>query len=159
MQDLYDYAIRLETEGEKFFRDAAAGSAHEGPKFLFDMLAEAKAGYRRTYETMKQQIPLRATKKASANRAPGEPIFRKSGCVVPRGEIEIYRTAQELERKTAAFYRSKAGEVKGQPLERAFLRVAGEEEQHCILLDNFADFISQPANWLENAEWYHLEDY
>jgi len=27
------------------------------------------------------------------------------------------------------------------------------------LLENIIDFISRPRNWLENAEWHHLDKY
>jgi hypothetical protein len=37
--------------------------------------------------------------------------------------------------------------------------VAGEEHKHYLLLERIIDFVSRPEQWLEDAEFYHLEDY
>lgn len=34
-----------------------------------------------------------------------------------------------------------------------------EEKKHYFLLDNIIEFVSRPEQWLENAEFYHLEEY
>ncbi len=39
-----------------------------------------------------------------------------------------------------------------------FLKLAEEEKNHCVLLENIIGFVSQPADWLENPEWYHLDE-
>jgi rubrerythrin len=40
-----------------------------------------------------------------------------------------------------------------------FLQIAEEEKKHYWILENILNFISRPQNWLENAEWYHLDEY
>ena len=39
-----------------------------------------------------------------------------------------------------------------------FQELAEEEKKHCVLLENIIGFVSQPADWLENPEWYHLDE-
>jgi len=39
---------------------------------------------------------------------------------------------------------------------------AYEAKDECrtkLLLNNAINFINRPESWLENAEWYHLEEY
>ncbi len=32
---------------------------------------------------------------------------------------------------------------------------------HCEIIDSIIEFVSRPVdgNWLENAEWFHTDDY
>jgi rubrerythrin len=41
------------------------------------------------------------------------------------------------------------------------LRLAGEEDRHCRIMENIVAFVArpEPGNWLENAEWHHLDEY
>jgi hypothetical protein len=36
-----------------------------------------------------------------------------------------------------------------------------EEDKHLRIMENIVEFVSrpEPGNWLENAEWHHLETY
>ncbi len=74
-------------------------------------------------------------------------------------DIGLYQKALEIEKATEAFYLEKAEELKGQPQERIFRQIAEEEKKHFFLLQNIIDFVSRPEGWLENAEWYHLDEY
>jgi rubrerythrin len=87
-------------------------------------------------------------------------IREREGAAGPRSsEVELYRKALELERKSWEFYGS-AAELAASPLEKLnFERVAVEERRHYRIVEGIIDFVSRPEQWLENAEWYHLEDY
>jgi rubrerythrin len=75
------------------------------------------------------------------------------------GQKELYRKAQDIEKKSRDFYTEKASEVKQEYQKDIFLKLAEEEKKHYFLLENIIEFVSRPETWLENAEWYHLEDY
>jgi len=40
-----------------------------------------------------------------------------------------------------------------------FLKITEEEQRHFNILETIIDMVSRPQTWLENPEWYHLEDY
>lgn len=69
------------------------------------------------------------------------------------------KKAQEIEKKSQIFYLEKADEVNNPSQKEIFLKIADEEKKHYFILENILDFVSRPQNWLENAEWYHLEEY
>jgi rubrerythrin len=74
-------------------------------------------------------------------------------------QVEVYSQAQELEQKSRAFYTEKAEEV-ADPSHRALLlKLADEERRHYFLLDHVIEFINRPRNWIEDAEFNHLEAY
>lgn len=73
-------------------------------------------------------------------------------------EVDLYRKAQEIEQKTRDFYREKSGEVNGGQRE-ILLKIANEEQKHFDILENIIQMVLRPETWLENAEWYRLEEY
>ena len=40
-----------------------------------------------------------------------------------------------------------------------FQMIFKEEQRHAKVLESVIEFVSSPEKWLENAEWYHLEEY
>ncbi|OHB45975.1 MAG: hypothetical protein A2094_00360 [Planctomycetes bacterium GWE2_41_14] len=73
--------------------------------------------------------------------------------------IGLYKKAQETEKKSQIFYLEKADEVNIPSQREIFLKIAEEENKHYFILENIINFVSRPQTWLENAEWYHLEEY
>jgi rubrerythrin len=73
-------------------------------------------------------------------------------------EIELYKKALEIEQQSRDFYLEKADEV-AEAQKEIFLELADEEKKHFFLIENIIDFVSRPERWLENAEFYHLEEY
>ncbi len=74
-------------------------------------------------------------------------------------QIELYKKAQEIEKKSWDFYLEKGGEVNDPLQKEIFLKVADEEKNHYFILETIIDFVSRPQQWLEDPEWYHLEEY
>ncbi|MFA5252189.1 MAG: ferritin family protein, partial [Phycisphaerae bacterium] len=74
-------------------------------------------------------------------------------------QIELYRQAMKLEKQSEDFYLDCADKTKDARQKQLFLQLASEEKKHCYLLENIVDFVSRPRSWLENAEFFHLEDY
>ena len=160
--DVYDYAMQLERDGEHYYREAASGSPHEGLKKVFTMLADAEVVHFNVFKGMKEHEPGELPEASLLTDVKN--IFKamkEEGGLegVNDSQIELYRKAQEIEKQTEDFYLSKAPLAAG-PVEReTFLRVAAEEHKHYLLLERMVDFVSRPEQWLENAEFYHLEEY
>ncbi len=159
--NIYEYAIRLETEGEEFYRRAAGKTMHKGIRNILTMLADGKARHRTVFEHMKRREPwavvdarLLPSARMVFEGIEGDPFEH-----IEVSEIETYGAAQAMEERSIAFFLEKAREMEGKPQAVAFRKVADEEQRHYFLLSNLIDFVSRPQTWLENAEWYHLDDY
>ena len=74
-------------------------------------------------------------------------------------QIELYKKAQNIEKQSENFYLQKANEIPDEYQKELFQKLAEEEKKHYFLLDNIIEFVSRPKQWLENAEWYHLDEY
>jgi rubrerythrin len=76
-------------------------------------------------------------------------------------DLDAYRKAMAIEEKSRKFYQDKAAETGDKEEKQIFLRLAGEEQKHFRIMGNIVEFVSrpEPGNWLENAEWHHLDEY
>ena len=73
-------------------------------------------------------------------------------------QVEFYKEALEVETNSEKFYLERADEEKDPHNKQIFLTLAKEEKSHCILLENLVNLVSQPDTWVENPEWYHVEE-
>ena len=160
--DVYDYAMQLEKDGENYYREAARRSQHKGLTGILTMLADAEVVHYGVFKRMKEHEPWQLPEATIVKDVKN--IFvrmREEGKLegISVSEIELYTKAQDIEKATEDFYREKGAQVEDRTSGKPSCKVAGEEHKHYLILQEIIDFISRPQQWLENAEWYHLEDY
>lgn len=79
--------------------------------------------------------------------------------ILPTEEVHIYKQAVEMEKRSREYYKEKAEESELEHVEKVFLQLAKEEEKHQQILENIEKMVDRPNTWLDDAEWYHMEDY
>ena len=159
--NIFDYAMQLEKDGETFYRELAQKSDDSGIKSIFNMLADDEVKHNKILEDMKKeekpQMANTEVLKSARNIFAQLKEEGKFDYKLP--QIELYKKAQGLEKKTEDFYREKAEEVEGEYQKEMLLKIAEEEKKHYFLLDNVIEFVSKPQTYLENAEFSNLEEY
>ena len=160
--NIYDYAMQLEKDGENYYREAASRSTHRGLGRILTMLADAEVIHYDAFSKMKEHKSWQLSDTTILKDVKN--IFvkmREEGDLESIGvsEIELYTKAQAIEKMTEDFYLEKATHVEDPTERETFLQVAGEENKHYFILQQIIDFVSRPDQWLEDAEWYHLEEY
>ncbi len=74
-------------------------------------------------------------------------------------QLSLYREARGLVLKKHTLY-LQAKDVIRDPEGVAYLdRLIQEEHKQMVVLDNIIHMVERPENWLEDAEFSHLEDY
>jgi rubrerythrin len=154
--------MQMENEAEAFYSGLATNTENAGLKTIFNMLAAEEAKHFKIVEEMKAKIPQKICDTAVLSQA--KVIFEKMSNTdkkadVNTSQIEVYKKAQAIEKKSIDFYLKKADEVEEHCQEGIFRKLAEEEKKHYFLLQNIIEFVSRPESWLENAEWHHLEEY
>ena len=162
--DIFDYAMQMEKDGEQYYCELAEASSDPGLTTILKMLAFEEARHFNVLRDMK--AGSKAQIETSTLRADVKNIFQElQDADTPLDftgpQIGAYRKAQDLERKSREFYESKADEAGSPEAKACLLKIAREEALHYQMLDTLALFISrsEPGQWLENAEWFHAEDY
>ncbi len=160
--DIYEYAMKMEKDGEVLYREMAAETENTGIRNILIMLADAEVRHYDTFKKMKETEKVEVPDTRILNNVKN--IFKK---IKETGELsnlkisqlELYKKAQGIEKKSEEFYLKEAEEVKDESQKRAFRKIAKEESEHYLILENIINLVERPQQWLENPEWYHLEEY
>ena len=157
----YEYAMEMEKEGEAFYRDLATQTDNTGLKRIFTMLADNEVKHYQAFKSMNEkgaeltETPIIEDVKAIfqemkvANETDG----------IDQGQSKLYEEALLVENKNEAFYRAKAEESTDPAHKEIFIKIADEEKNHVVLLTNLVEMVQRPVTWIENAEYYQMEEY
>lgn len=159
--DIFEFAMKMEKDGENYYRELATKTVNRGLGNIFTMLANAEVIHYNVFKNMKEHEKIEAAPAAilSGVKNVFEKMKEENDTNVNMAETEWYKKAQEIEKASRDFYLKEAGEVERADQKETFLRIAEEEKRHYLILEKIIDFVSRPQTWLENAEWYHLEEY
>jgi rubrerythrin len=164
--NIYQFAKQMEVDGEKYYRMLAEQSDSTGLQKIFLMLADEEVKHFKVIDLMSrgEHNPelaetkiLDRVKNVFAEMRDTEPHLH----IDSTAATQNYRKARDIEEESRNFYREQAGKVENETQAAIFLRLSMEEEKHLRIMESIVDFVSrpEPGNWLENAEWHHLEAY
>lgn len=159
--NIFDFAMEKEKYSEDYYRQLAAKSNNKGLEAVFNMLADEEAKHCKIVSDMKEDIATDLAETTVLSDA--KDIFTKMRESAQSfnfniSQTELYKKALNIEKQSRDFYLEKADEAEKAHKE-IFLKLAEEEKKHFFLLGNIIEFVSRPQTWLENAEFYHLEEY
>ena len=159
--DIYKYAMQMEVDGRDFYLDMMKKTNNKGLKNILTMMADSEAKHYNVILDMQKndKTEFSADTEVLTNV---KNIFMKmkeeKDIDVDVSQAEFYKKALKTEADARKFYLERADEEEDSHRKEIFLNLAEEERKHCVLLENMIGFVSQPADWLENPEWYHLDD-
>ncbi len=160
--DILEYAMKMEKDGEQYYRRTAEKVNNKGIKTILSMLADEEVKHYNALARVQAQQPAEMVETVILADAKNvfEQMIDSGGTLdTDAGQTELYKEAQRIEEKSRDFYLEKAEEVSEEQQKELFLRLAEEEKKHYFLLENIIEFVSRPERWLENAEFCHLEEY
>jgi rubrerythrin len=160
--NVFEYAMQMEKDGEAYYRDMASKCNSEGLGKILTMLADDEVGHYKAFKRLKESSSPEVVETVvltNAKNVFAEMREKQQDFDFDLSEVELYKTAVEVEMKSAAFYKEKAEEMDNPEAKETFLKIAGDELKHQFLLENMIDFLSRPTRWVEDAEFNHLEDY
>jgi rubrerythrin len=159
--DIFEYAMQMEKDGEEFYRRLAQQATNKGLKTILTMLADDEVKHYNAIKAMQTEKPdmPETTILSGAKNVFVQIKDSGEGFDLDVKQIDLYKKAQGIEQKSRDFYLQKADETTDKAQKDIFLKLADEEKRHYFLLDNIIELVSRPERWLENAEFYHLEEY
>jgi rubrerythrin len=160
--NIFEFAMDKEKLSEDYYRKLAGTCGNQGIKNICSTLAEDEHKHFEMIEKMKEKGQPQLTETKALGNA--KEIFEQMreeresiSCDI--SEVELFKKAQEFEKESEDFYTQKANETSDMFQRDLFLKMAKEEHKHYIVLENIIQLLQRPERWLENAEWYHLEEY
>ena len=160
--DIFTFALEKEKYAEQYYRELADKAAHAGLKNILTMLANDEIAHYQAVEQMKTGTPEAVTETPVLSNA--KEVFEKMRGSAEKfdfsiSEVDLYRKACDIEQESRKYYLEKAREVQDGSQRTIFEKLAEEENKHLVLVQNICDFVSRPETYLEDAEFYHFDDY
>jgi rubrerythrin len=161
--NVFDFAMRLETDAEAFYRKLAQESPIAGIGKIFTDLAEDEKRHFQIFKSLKEETPQeRMTESTVLDTA--KSIFarllqEKDELPALTDDLEGYRYALQIEAEGARMYRDAARREKNDAVKELLLRIAAEEEKHFNIVENIYSFVNAPNQYLAWAEFSNLEEF
>lgn len=160
--DIFEFGMKMEKDGESYYREIAAKSDDAGMKAILELLADSEVKHFNVLKAMKEQA---GAELGTVTLMPEvKNVFEKMR--EDRGHLDtdvsqvaLYREARDIELRSESFYREQAGAADAPAAKDIFVKLADEEKEHALILDNLIELLGRPDTWLENAEWRHMEAY
>ena len=160
--DIYKYAMQMELDGRHYYLDLAKKTNNAGIKSILTLMADSEAKHYNIILSMQRNDNTQYstdTEVLSKIKNVFETMKEeKEEMNVDVSQVEFYKKALEVETKSEKFYLERADEEKDPHMKEILLVLAKEEKSHCILLENLVALVSQPDTWVENPEWYHIDE-
>ncbi len=159
--NVYEYAMKVEKDGEKYYRDLASQTNDAGLQSILNMLAEEEVKHYVVFDKMNKNQTVPTQPHVDVFES-AKTIFQKmreenAEACFSDDQVEYYKNALRSEENSYKFYTEKALLLEDAEQKEIFLRIAEEERQHMVLLENLVEYISFPERWMENAEFNHMD--
>lgn len=154
--NVYEYAMKVEKEGESYYREMASAANNPGLKRIFTMLAEEEVKHFNVFKGMMKKEDLDIEKLDLITDT--KTIFQtlaeeKDNVNFDREQIQFYKDAIAREENSKNFYAEKAALLEDETEKAIFLKIADEEVKHKRVLEEIVIFLEEPADWVCSAEF------
>ncbi len=162
--DLLDFACSIEQESIDFYSKMSSQEIASDLSGILLFLVEEE---KRHYEIMASwRNNTDAPKIKNSNVILMEPAkvfkqlsdhFQKDG-ILATHYYNLYEKAWNFEGKSVRFYSSIIRRFTDGKID-LLKKIVDQETNHAVFFRNMLEFLRHPGEWLENAEWYHLDAY
>jgi rubrerythrin len=162
---IYEFALKMEEDGREFYLEHSKDAAAPELKKVLLELADDELKHYNIFRAMNegQSAEYKETDKTTildtVRNVFEEMKSRDKNYAFPAEATRIWREALEVEKKSERLYREKADQVQKADQKKILNKIADEEHKHWVTINNVIQFLDRPKQWLEDAEWSHLEDY
>ena len=154
--NVYEYAMKVEKEGEAYYREMVSKAQNPGLKRIFTMLADEEVKHYNIFKNMmkKEDIDLDKLDLITDTKTIFQTLTQeKDNIDLDKEQIQFYKDAITREENSKNFYAQKAEELESITEKSIFLQIAAEEVKHKKVLEEIVTFLEEPADWVASAEF------
>jgi len=166
--DALQLALKMETDGYNFFKDAATKAMNPVAREAFQYFAEwelehvefIKKMYTKLTESGEWLSVNEMNQKLGDATDAIKTIFKEkhenidTNVKVDSSDLEAYLLARDIEDKATVFYKEKAEQATDSTAKKFYEFMIGVEREHYDILNNSYRFLQDPAQYnLEEENW------
>ncbi len=153
-------AIKLEINGQAFFKRAADITHNELGKKMFHRLAEEEVkhldAFSRLFSSVIKSDDWKKQVEREELKGPSpviDELAQRMKRAEGQSEVEALRIGMELEQKAIDFFGRSAASMKDPAAKQIFEKIADEERFHYDLLQAQYDSVTGSGFWLDSSEF------
>ncbi|MGC8616630.1 MAG: ferritin family protein [Desulfurella sp.] len=155
-----DYALALEEDGKNYYNEQALKAKKEEIRSLFLMLAADETRHYKIIEKFKEGV-YEYLPTSTFDNVPN--LFKKlknqnSDFSDEQNLLDVYSKAIKIEIDSRDLYNQKSLESDNENEKNILQLISKEEDKHRIILENLMEFIRKGQEWVESAEFSHIEE-
>ena len=168
--NVFEYALKMERDGEWYYREQAIKTQYEELKVVLEGMADDELRHYQIIQALQNRkieyIPGSEEMKSKIQnvfeQAKNKPLISKDQDSIAKfraEQVDVYRAALLKEEESVKLYK-KLQETAEQETETIVLeRLMQEEQKHVVVLENIIQMFNQVNDWVEAAEFNHQKPY
>jgi len=157
-----EYAIKMELDGEQYYREQAEINRDNGLYQVCIMLANDEALHAKLLTNRLNRLPIEMpdsdTLQNAKNVFSGMSNIELAQKPIP-SQLDFYRIASEKETQSISLYSELLTKAKEEPDTKVFEYLINQEKEHFEVLDNLATLLWHADEWVESAEFGLRKDF
>ncbi len=156
--DILVYAIKMELDGEKYYKEQAELNRENSLYKVFLDLAKDESDHAKILEDKARGLfyrPNAPVHSSVKNVFAGLSGKKEIQCC--QEQVDVYKAALEKEKQSIDLYKKLASES-GSDSELYNFLIA-QEEEHCEVIEELIKISNRPKEWVESAEFGEREEY
>jgi rubrerythrin len=157
-----EFAIKMEHDGEKYYRGLAEENKDNSLNAVFLLLADDEKDHAALLKKELDKVNYElGDNEALANT---DNVFKNKGDFKKRFkeipvQLDAYRMALQMEKDSIELYEKLFEESTEAQIKKLFGYLVKQEENHYDIFANLITLVERPEEWVEDAEFGIREDY
>lgn len=160
--NILEFAINMELEGEKYYKEQAEKNNDNSLKNIFLILAKDENNHAEILQNKSNNLPYELNNNETLSEAKnlfkGIKDFKNEIKQTP-DQLDLYRAALEKEKESIQLYEKLLSEANDDKSKDLFNFLINQEKDHYTTLDELVSQLNKSNDWVESAEFgLRLED-
>jgi rubrerythrin len=161
--DFFDMAKNLEIENRKMYEDFSANAPVNEFKPVFTFLASQEQQHHDLFAALQKKVAIAVPVDENALLKSKQLLAQWGNQLILPATLNDYESAYNkalvAERQTVAFYTEEQSKLQNSEHAKIVDLIIEQEKRHATLLESLIEFTRRPKEWIENAEFNHLDQY
>ena len=156
-------SIDIERQGKEYYLILARQTPLPELAGIFNFLAGEEQKHIEQFEALTKKVRPDPLPESTALEN-AQKVFSKmtAGFAIKESledYVTAYQKARDFEQKSIDYYQGALSQKLHADQCAVFTYILKQEQAHLHLMENLIEFVRRPKEWLENAEWNHLDEY
>jgi rubrerythrin len=167
--NVLDFALKMELDGEQYYRKQAEKVKYEDLKVVLEALADDEHRHYEIVQALQHPVNNHNAVDSSVSKVKNVFELSKNKEFIPKDkesiakfkdeQLDVYLAALLKEEESVKLYKKMLETAEGQYNKGIIEKLVHEEELHAQVLGNIIEMFNRTNEWVESPEFNHQKPY